>query len=66
MAKDGRPANDALDRDAIWKAFKDAVNLTPGELKRWLRSEESRSVGSTRDGESESVGHESGRRIAKM
>lgn len=66
MAKDGRPANDAFDRDAIWKAFNEAVNLTPGELKRWLRTEESRSVGSTQIGESESVGHESGRRIAKI
>lgn len=66
MAKGGKPTNDAIERDAIWKAFHEAVNLTPGELERWLRTEESRSVGWAHEGESESVGHGSGRRIAKI
>lgn len=52
MAKGGKPTNDAIERDAIWKAFHEAVNLT--------RTEESRSVGWTHQGESESVGHGSG------
>lgn len=66
MTKERNPADDALDRDAIWKAFNDAVNLSPSELEKWLRTEESRSVGWTHDGDSESVGHESGRRIAQI
>jgi len=33
------------------------VNLSPDDLRRWLASEESRSVGWVESGESESVGH---------
>ena len=57
---------DIEDHDAIGKAFHDAVNMTPAELERWLGTEDSRSVGWTHEGESESVGHESGRRIVEI
>ena len=33
------------------KAFHEAVNMTPSELRRWLDSEESQSVGMTHEGE---------------
>jgi hypothetical protein len=43
--------------------FKELVNMTPTQLKKWLEQKESQSVGFTNDGESESVGHQSGKRI---
>jgi Protein of unknown function (DUF3140) len=55
-----------LDQDAIWRAFRDAVNMTPRELETWLDTAESRSVGFVRDGEHEAVGHESGRKIVAI
>jgi len=45
--------------------FREAVNMTTRELERWLDTEESRSVGQ-REGDEESVGHESGRRIVEL
>jgi len=44
--------------------FAEAVNMSTGELQRWLDTEESKRVGQHRDG-TESVGHESGRRISR-
>ena len=58
-----------LDREKIRKDFDDAVNMTASELKTWLGTEESRSVGwKGKDGssEGESVGHASGRRIVAI
>ena len=37
--------------------------MAPAELERWLATEESRAAGARHEGETESVGHESGRRI---
>lgn len=54
-----------LDRDAIYKDFKDAVNMAPAEIERWLDKDESREVGQ-KSGSHESVGHASGRRIVKL
>jgi hypothetical protein len=54
------------DHDRIAKDFQAAVNMTPAELERWLETEESQSVGWTREGEGESVGHHSGRRIVEI
>lgn len=51
--------------DGVGKDFRDAVNMTPGELERWLKTEESRSVGDTTGG-GESVGHEMGRHIVDL
>ncbi|MBM6595627.1 DUF3140 domain-containing protein [Microvirga pudoricolor] len=55
-----------VDRDEVEKDFKEAVNMQPAELEKWLESEESRSVGWTHDGEGESVGHHSGRMIVEI
>jgi hypothetical protein len=49
--------------DDIRHEFDSVVNMSPGELERWLGTDESRSVGW---GEGESVGHESGRRIVAI
>lgn len=53
------------DHETIWKEFRENVNMTPKELKDWLETEESKSVGQ-KDGDSESVGHDSGRKIIEI
>ena len=52
--------------DDLAAEFRRLVNLRPAELRRWLETEESRSVGWRHEGESESVGHHSGRRILSL
>ncbi len=54
-------AND--DRQQTIDQFDDSVNMTRKELEEWLQTEESKSVG---QGEGESKGHESGRRIVGL
>ncbi|WP_060887370.1 DUF3140 domain-containing protein [Streptomyces caniscabiei] len=45
-----------------WDEFRELVNMKPGDLEKWLDSEESQSAGQREDG-GESTGHASGRRI---
>lgn len=54
------------DHEQVWRNFREAVNMTAGEIEDWLETEESRKVGFTRPGESESVGRASGRRIVQI
>ena len=54
------------DHDRIAKDFHEAVNMQPAELEKWLETDESRSVGWTKEGEGESIGHHSGRRIVEI
>jgi hypothetical protein len=54
------------ERKEIRTAVRQAVNMAPRELERWLDSEESQSVGWTREGDDEAVGHKSGRRIVEL
>jgi uncharacterized protein DUF3140 len=51
--------------DDVEKQFADAVNMSASELKEWLATDESKSVGAGAKG-SESTGHESGRRIVEI
>ncbi len=53
------------DADTIRREFGEAVNMTPGELEKWLGTEESQAVGQ-KDGDDESTGHASGRRIVEI
>jgi hypothetical protein len=60
-------------QDGIRKEFGEAVNMTPAELKKWLASDESKSVGVTSGGNkksssggAESVGHDSGEKIVAI
>ena len=53
------------DPDSTRREFADAVNMTASELERWLETEESQSVGQ-KDGDGESTGHASGRRIVEL
>lgn len=46
--------------------FKKAVNLTATELDDWLKTEQSRQVGQKASQDSESTGHQSGRRIVEL
>ena len=58
-----------IDRDKVRKDFDEAVNMTASELKKWLDTKESRTVGwkgKDGKGKGESVGHASGRRIVGM
>jgi hypothetical protein len=54
-------AND--DRQQAIDQFGNAVNMTRKELQEWLQTDESKSVG---QGEGESKGHESGRKIVEI
>ena len=49
--------------DDVHAEFKSAVNMTAGEIEKWLETDESKEVGW---GEGESVGHESGRKIVAI
>jgi DNA topoisomerase VI subunit B len=54
------------DRKAIVSAFKSAVNMSAKELESWLETEESQEVGQKHEGDSESIGHRSGRHIIEL
>lgn len=56
---------DEDDRKTVRAEFKDAVNMTPKELDRWLGTDDSKSVGQ-KDGDAESTGHAMGRRIIEI
>lgn len=66
--------NDQGDNQAETLAeFKKVVNMAPAALREWLGSEDSRSVGMTREGEKvtgrgdgEAVGHRMGERILAL
>jgi len=51
--------------DGVRAEFDEAVNMTAKQLKNWLETDESRSVGQKDDG-GESTGHRSGRRIISL
>jgi uncharacterized protein DUF3140 len=61
------------DDQEVADEFGELVNMTASELKRWLATEQSQSVGVTSGGSKksesgggESVGHDSGRRIVTI
>lgn len=53
------------DDDQTRRDFRDAVNMSPAELEKWLGTDESQEVGQ-KDGGGESTGHASGRRIVDL
>ncbi|GAB3992430.1 DUF3140 domain-containing protein [Spirosoma daeguense] len=54
---------DGKEKKAIRDEFTTLVNMSVTQLERWLKTEESKSVGQRKDGERESIGHQSGRHI---
>lgn len=59
-------ADHSQERDDVLREFKDAVNMTASQLEKYLGTDDSKKVGITREGDHESVGHESGRRIIEL
>lgn len=57
---------DANAKKEVKDEFDDVVNMSAGELKKWLTTDESKSVGQHLDGASESTGHQSGERIVEL
>ena len=53
------------DSETTRREFGEAVNMTASELETWLDSDESQAVGQ-KDGDGESTGHASGRRIVEL
>ncbi|WP_267434848.1 DUF3140 domain-containing protein [Sphingomonas sp. GM_Shp_1] len=53
----------AEDHEQVYADFKEAVNMAPAELEKFLDTDESRQVGQKKGGSDESVGHESGGKI---
>lgn len=54
-----------MKEDQVAAEFGKVVNMTAGELERWLETDESWSAGQ-KDGGRESIGHASGRRIVEL
>lgn len=54
---------DDTEKKSLRKDFDDAVNMSASQIEKWLETDESKSVGQTKDGDSESVGHKSGKHI---
>jgi hypothetical protein len=54
------------EQQRIHDDFHRLVNMTPRTLAAWLETDESHKVGFRRRGETESVGHRSGRRIVRL
>ncbi len=46
--------------------FREAVNMSPAEIGKWLETEDSKAVGYKEHDGDESVGHASGRRIVEI
>jgi DNA topoisomerase VI subunit B len=51
--------------EQVIEEFDEAVNMSSKELEEWLETEESKEVGQ-KDGDTESKGHESGRKIVEV
>ncbi|EMI43431.1 DUF3140 domain-containing protein [Rhodopirellula sp. SWK7] len=56
----------SAENEQTYQDFYDLVNMQPKEIEDWLETEQSQSVGHTRDGEDESVGHQSGAKIIEI
>jgi len=54
---------DETQKKSLRDAFSEAVNMSASQLDKWLQTDESKSVGQTKDGDNESIGHQSGNRI---
>lgn len=57
---------DTNDDEQIIKDFKEAVNMSAGEVEKWLGTKESEAVGYKTSDDEESVGHQSGKRIVEI
>ncbi len=53
------------DVKSVIDEFHSVVNMTPQEIESWLKTDDSKAVGQ-KDGEEESTGHKSGKRIIEL
>ena len=58
-------APDHDQEDDIYALFKHDVNMSASELEKWLKTDESKSVGQT-DSDGKSIGHLSGEHIVRI
>ncbi len=56
---------DTTEEKKIYQEFKKLVNMTPAALEKWLKTDESKSVGWD-SGDGESIGHKSGEKIVDI
>ena len=57
------------DHDDVFQRFRQAVNMTPGKLEKWLDTDDSKRggwKGMDGHGDGESVGHKEGRVIVEL
>ncbi|GAB2544522.1 DUF3140 domain-containing protein [Spirosoma aerophilum] len=54
------------EKKSVKKDFDAAVNMSASQIEKWLKTEESKSVGQVKGGDDESVGHKSGHRIIEI
>jgi len=57
---------DDKEKKQVEHEFKDVVNMSASQIEKWLQTDESKSVGQKKDGDSESVGHKSGEKIIEI
>jgi hypothetical protein len=57
---------DSTTQKEVRQNFEEVVNMSASQLESWLQTDESKSVGQVNDGESESIGHKSGKRIIEI
>ncbi|MFD2572941.1 DUF3140 domain-containing protein [Spirosoma soli] len=57
---------DDKEKKEIKQEFDDVVNMSASQLEKWLKTEESKSVGQKKDGATESTGHKSGEKIIEI
>ncbi|GAA4600095.1 hypothetical protein BJY16_003347 [Actinoplanes octamycinicus] len=50
----------------VYAEFREVVNMSAADLKKWLGTEESQGVGQKSSAGAESVGHDSGRKIVHL
>ncbi|GAB3950326.1 DUF3140 domain-containing protein [Spirosoma harenae] len=50
-------------KSTIRNEFSDLVNMSASQLEKWLKTDESKSVGQKKSSDNESVGHKSGKHI---
>ena len=54
---------DDSEKKEIQDEFKEVVNMSASQLEKWLKTEESKSVGQKKGDDDESTGHKSGEKI---
>ena len=57
---------DDKEKKEVKKEFDEVVNMSASQLEKWLKTEESQSVGQKKDGDDESTGHKSGEKIISI